>query len=60
MRGRLLVTGIDHPQTMLETGLEDGVEMAPVKGEDFVDTLAFERSNQHLTTVYAWHRNPPA
>jgi hypothetical protein len=60
MRGGLLVTRIDDPQTVLEAGLEDGVEMSSVKGENIVDTLAFERSNQHLTTVYAWHRNSPA
>jgi hypothetical protein len=45
VRGGLLVAGVEDPQIVLETGLEDRVEMTTVQSEDFVHALTLKRSN---------------
>jgi hypothetical protein len=57
MSRRLFVTRVDQPDSAIQGGLEDRVEMAAVQGEDLFDPLLLQNPDQHLAAVNTRHNN---
>src|SRR5208337_751610 len=55
MRRCLLVTSIDHAETVCAAGRVNRIEMAAVERENLAHTLLLERPYQHLATINLCH-----
>jgi hypothetical protein len=55
--GSLLVAHVDEADVVVESGLEDGVQMPAVQGEDFPDALLLQHAHEHFTAVDFCHQN---
>jgi hypothetical protein len=55
MTGSLLMTEINHPQVMAQTGLKYGIDVATMESENLCDPFGQEHTNDHFPTVNLCH-----